>query len=88
MTGRLRGIAVAAMLGFGAISLMDVVAHAEPGVFDDRIVCRAVMMYEVPCIIMFTGVVAVVSVICVLCEQGFGVRALQDYYVGIIIEKV
>lgn len=34
----LRGIAVAAMLGFGAISLMDVAAHAEPGVFDDRIV--------------------------------------------------
>src|SRR6266436_2195998 len=33
-----RGVAVAAMLGFGAISLMDVAAHAEPGVFDDRIV--------------------------------------------------
>src|SRR5262245_36042405 len=28
-----RGIAVAAILGFGAISLMDVAAHAEPGVF-------------------------------------------------------
>jgi len=38
MTCWLRGIAVAAMLGFGAISLMDVAAHAEPGVFDDRIV--------------------------------------------------
>ena len=38
MTRWLRGIAVAAMLGFGAISLMDVAAHAEPGVFDDRIV--------------------------------------------------
>jgi ABC-type branched-subunit amino acid transport system substrate-binding protein len=34
----LRGIAVAATLGFGAISLMEVAAHAEPGVFDDRIV--------------------------------------------------
>ena len=34
----LRGIAVAAMLGFGAISLMEVAAHAESGVFDDRIV--------------------------------------------------
>src|SRR5262245_55884766 len=32
-----RGIAVAAILGFGAISLIDVAAHAEPGVFDDRI---------------------------------------------------
>jgi branched-chain amino acid transport system substrate-binding protein len=34
----LRGIAVATMLGFGAISLMEVAAHAESGVFDDRIV--------------------------------------------------
>ena len=32
------GIAIAAMLGFGAISLVGVAAHAEPGVFDDRIV--------------------------------------------------
>ena len=38
MTCWLRGIAVAAMLGFGAISLVDVAAHAEPGVFDNRIV--------------------------------------------------
>jgi branched-chain amino acid transport system substrate-binding protein len=30
--------AVAAMLGFGALSLMGVAAHVEPGVFDDRIV--------------------------------------------------
>jgi branched-chain amino acid transport system substrate-binding protein len=34
----LRGIAVAATLGFGAISLVGIAAHAEPGVFDDRIV--------------------------------------------------
>jgi len=34
----LRGIAVAATLGFGAISLVENAAHAEPGVFDDRIV--------------------------------------------------
>ena len=32
------GIAIAAMLGFGAISLVGAAAHAEPGVFDDRIV--------------------------------------------------
>ncbi len=38
MTCRLRGIAVAWLLGLGAASLMDVAAHAEPGVFDDRIV--------------------------------------------------
>src|SRR6201997_5852592 len=34
----LSGFAVAAMLGFGALSLMGIAAHAEPGVFDDRIV--------------------------------------------------
>jgi Periplasmic binding protein len=34
----LRGIAVAAMLGFGVISFMGAAAHAEPGVFDNRIV--------------------------------------------------
>ena len=34
----LRRIAVAATLGFGAISLVENAAHAEPGVFDDRIV--------------------------------------------------
>ena len=48
MTCRLRGIAVAAMLGFGAISLMDVVAHAEPGVFDDRIVFGQSAAFEGP----------------------------------------
>ena len=34
----LRGIAVAATLGLGAISLVGIAAHAEPGVFDDQIV--------------------------------------------------
>ena len=34
----LRRIAVAATLGLGAISLVEIEAHAEPGVFDDRIV--------------------------------------------------
>ena len=38
MTCRLRGIAVAGLLSLGATSLMDIGAHAEPGVFDDRIV--------------------------------------------------
>jgi branched-chain amino acid transport system substrate-binding protein len=38
MTGWLRGILVAAMLGVGAISFINVAAHAEPGVFDNRIV--------------------------------------------------
>ena len=37
MTRRPRGIAVAAILGFGVVSLIDVAAHAEPGVFDGRI---------------------------------------------------
>ena len=48
MTSRLRGIAVAAMLGLGAISLIDVVAHAEPGVFDDRIVFGQSAAFEGP----------------------------------------
>jgi branched-chain amino acid transport system substrate-binding protein len=34
----LRRIAVAAALGLGAIPLVEIAAHAEPGVFDDRIV--------------------------------------------------
>jgi ABC-type branched-subunit amino acid transport system substrate-binding protein len=38
MKSPLRGIAVAWLLGLGATSLIDVAAHAEPGVFDDRIV--------------------------------------------------
>jgi hypothetical protein len=32
------GFAVAAMLGIGALPLRGVAAHADPGVFDDRIV--------------------------------------------------
>ena len=43
-----RGIAVAAILGFGAISLMDVAAHAEPGVFDDRILFGQSAAFEGP----------------------------------------
>jgi branched-chain amino acid transport system substrate-binding protein len=43
-----RGIAVAAILGFGAISLMDIAAHAEPGVFDDRIMFGQSAAFEGP----------------------------------------
>jgi ABC-type branched-subunit amino acid transport system substrate-binding protein len=43
-----RGIAVAAILGFGAISLMDVAAHAEPGVFDGRILFGQSAAFEGP----------------------------------------
>jgi ABC-type branched-subunit amino acid transport system substrate-binding protein len=43
-----RGIAVAAILGFGAISLMNVAAHAEPGVFDDRILFGQSAAFEGP----------------------------------------
>jgi len=48
MTCRLRASAVAAMLGFGAIALMDVAAHAEPGVFDDRIAFGQSAAFEGP----------------------------------------
>jgi len=43
-----RGIAVTAILGFGAISLMDVAAHAEPGVFDDRVLFGQSAAFEGP----------------------------------------
>src|SRR5262249_9772905 len=42
----LRGFAVA--VGFSAISLMDVAAQAEPGVFDDRIVFGQSAAFEGP----------------------------------------
>src|SRR2546427_840987 len=56
--------------------------------FDDRAVRRAAMMHEVPCITTLTGAAAAVSAIRGLRQQGFGVRALQDYYAGIAAEKV
>src|SRR5437773_625898 len=55
--------------------------------FDDRIVRRAAMMHEVPCITTLTGAAAAVSAIRALRQQGLGVRALQDYYAGIATEK-
>src|ERR1700751_1976988 len=48
MRCRPRGTAVAALLGFGAISLMGVAAHAEPGVFDDRILFGQSAAFEGP----------------------------------------
>jgi carbamoyl-phosphate synthase large subunit len=51
--------------------------------FDDRMVRRAAMMHEVPCITTLTGAAAAVSAIRALRQQGLGVRALQDYYAGI-----
>jgi carbamoyl-phosphate synthase large subunit len=56
--------------------------------FDDRTVRRAAMMHEVPCITTLTGAAAAVSAIRALRQEGLGVRALQDYYAGITIEKV
>jgi carbamoyl-phosphate synthase large subunit len=56
--------------------------------FDDRMVRRAAMMHEVPCITTLTGAAAAVQAIRALGEQGLGVRALQDYYAGIAAEKV
>ena len=38
MTCWFKAPAVAGMLGFGAMSLLNAAGHAEPGVFDDRIV--------------------------------------------------
>ena len=43
-----RASAVAAILGFGAMSLMGIAAHAEPGVFDDRILFGQSAAFEGP----------------------------------------
>ena len=56
--------------------------------FDDRMVRRAAMMHEVPCITTLTGAAAAVQAIRGLREQGLGVRALQDYYAGAAAQKV
>ncbi len=56
--------------------------------FDDRMVRRAAMMHEVPCITTLTGAAAAVSAIRALRQQGLGIRALQDYYAGITTEQV
>jgi len=55
--------------------------------FDDRIVRRAAMMHEVPCVTTLTGAAATVSAIRALRTQGLEVRALQDYYAGIPIQN-
>ena len=51
-----RGIAVAAILGFGAVSLMDIAAHAEPGVFDDRILFGQSAAFEGPAAALGLGI--------------------------------
>ena len=56
--------------------------------FDDRMVRRAAMMHEVPCITTLTGAAAAVQAIRGLRQEGLGVRALQDYYAGIAAQKV
>ena len=55
--------------------------------FDDRMVRRAAMMHEVPCITTLTGAAATVSAIRALRQEGVSVRALQDYYAGIAAAK-
>jgi len=56
--------------------------------FDDRLVRRAAMMHDVPCITTLTGAAAAVQAIRGLRQEGLGVRALQDYYAGIAAQKV
>ncbi|MGE3509908.1 MAG: carbamoyl-phosphate synthase large subunit [Vicinamibacterales bacterium] len=56
--------------------------------FDDRAVRRAAMMHAVPCITTLTGAAAAVSAIRAMRQQGVGVRALQDYYAGIVTSSV
>jgi carbamoyl-phosphate synthase large subunit len=71
--------------------MVDLVINTPLGresFFDDRMVRRAAMMHEVPCITTLTGAAAAVQAIRGLRDQGLGVRALQDYYAGIAAEKV
>ena len=56
--------------------------------FDDRAVRRAAMMHGVPCITTLTGAAATVSAIRAMRQQGVTVRALQDYYAGVMPEPV
>lgn len=44
----LKGMGAAVVLGIGAISIVDIPAHAEPGVFDDRIVFGQSAAFEGP----------------------------------------
>ena len=48
MTCWFKGAAVSGLLGFGAMSLLNGAAHAEPGVFDDRIVFGQSAAFEGP----------------------------------------
>ena len=56
--------------------------------FDDRAVRRAAMMHQVPCITTLTGAAAAVSAIQALRQEGVDIRALQDYYAGIVAGSV
>jgi len=70
---------------------VDIVVNTPLGresFFDDRTVRRAAMMHEVPCITTLTGAAAAVQAIRALRDQGLGVRALQDYYRGVVAAKV
>jgi carbamoyl-phosphate synthase large subunit len=72
----------------GRVQLVINTPLGRESFFDDRTVRRIAMMQQVPCITTLTGAAAAVQAIRALREQGFGVRALQDYYAGISIEKV
>src|SRR5262245_45692656 len=48
MTCWFKGAAVSGLLCFGAMSLLNAAAHAEPGVFDDRIVFGQSAAFEGP----------------------------------------
>jgi carbamoyl-phosphate synthase large subunit len=71
-----------------AIDLVINTPLGRESFFDDRMVRRAAMMHEVPCITTLTGAAAAVQAIRGLREQGLGVRALQDYYAAVATQKV
>jgi carbamoyl-phosphate synthase large subunit len=56
--------------------------------FDDRVVRRAAMLHNVPCITTLTGASAAVEAIRALRAQALDVRALQDYHAEIATDKV
>jgi carbamoyl-phosphate synthase large subunit len=71
----------------GQIHLIINTPLGRESFFDDRAVRRAAMMYEVPCITTLTGAAAAVSAIRAMRGSGVDVRALQDYYAGIAVER-
>ena len=68
----------------GRISLVINTPLGRASFFDDRALRRAAMTHGVPCITTLTGASAAVSAIRAMRTEVSEVRALQDYYAGLL----